>query len=327
VNVGPRGVVGTVGLPGTGLSYRTKLAGVGSQRRPEQTATLPGNLSFSFGVGDELVLRGGGRQLSPEQVVQARRQLGPQIRAALEMRAAALNEELEILANRHTGTPAPAPRLNEGQVPPPPPPPAFDEPGLSSAERARRAGDLEIHDTLMRRWIADTGAPSVDHLTQQLEDRLVQLVWPRETLVDLDISPDGLEARLDIDLPEIEDLPDVEARANARDLRIDLKPLSRAARRRLYSTYVHGTLLRLAGEVFAEPSWIRRITLSGFSQRVNGVLVTDVYMLSVQIERDDWEGLDFACLATCAPEALMGQFRPRRSLAADGNLGSIIPFD
>ncbi|WP_228721610.1 hypothetical protein [Klebsiella pneumoniae] len=51
-----------------------------------------------------------------------------------------------------------------------------------------------------------------------LEEVFSQTEWPRETLVTFEVRPEESTVWLDVDLPEIEDMPDKVYSVNAREL-------------------------------------------------------------------------------------------------------------
>lgn len=57
-----------------------------------------------------------------------------------------------------------------------------------------------------------------------LEEVFSQTEWPRETLVSFEVRPEESTVWLDVDLPEIEDMPDKVYSVNARGTDINEKP-------------------------------------------------------------------------------------------------------
>lgn len=57
-----------------------------------------------------------------------------------------------------------------------------------------------------------------------LEEVFSQTEWPRETLVTFEVRPEESTVWLDVDLPEIEDMPDKVYSVNARGTDINEKP-------------------------------------------------------------------------------------------------------
>src|SRR3546814_6207473 len=100
-----------------------------------------------------------------------------------------------------------------------------------------------------------------------LEENLQDIAWPRETLISLEIAEQGQHIRLDVDLPELEDMPSKIAAVPARGLKLSVKDLPAAQIRKRYMAHVHGLGFRIVGESFAALPSDQRVTLSRFSQR------------------------------------------------------------
>jgi len=161
-----------------------------------------------------------------------------------------------------------------------------------------------------------------------LEENLQDIAWPRETLVSLDISERGQHVRLDVDLPEIEDMPSKIAAVPARGLRLSIKELPTVQVRKRYMAHVHGVGFRIIGETFAALPCARRVTLSGFSQRNDPATgqVRDDYLYSVSVERSDWERIDFELLAMVDVVESLAQFELRRLMTKTGIFKPIEPI-
>lgn len=161
-----------------------------------------------------------------------------------------------------------------------------------------------------------------------LEDHLRSLVWPRETLIALEITSDVKSVFLDVDLPEIEHMPvsSLEVIPGKRIVRE--KPLGEVARRRLYMAHIHAIGLRLIGECFAHLQQIDTVTFSGFSQRVSPTTaaVEDEYLLSTRVDRSTWSRIDFSNLEQLDPVAAYERFETRRKMTGSGVLKAIEPF-
>jgi len=82
-------------------------------------------------------------------------------------------------------------------------------------------------------------------------------LWPRETIVSLEIDANGGTVWIDIDLPEIEDLPQRVASMAASGKRLNIKDKAQKQLRVEYATHVHGIALRLAGAALAPDHLLR----------------------------------------------------------------------
>ncbi|MBK1629602.1 hypothetical protein CKO31_02375 [Thiohalocapsa halophila] len=163
-----------------------------------------------------------------------------------------------------------------------------------------------------------------DLLAETMDD----LDWPRETLVDYEIQPDAATVWLDVDLPEIGDLPQREARMAKRRRRLLVKDKPKTRLRREYAQHVHGIVLRTAGTVFATLPGVQRVVLSGYSQRLDPAtgVVNDDYLLSVDFDRDGFARIDFDALERVDPVAAVAAFPHRRRLLKRDGFRAIEPF-
>jgi hypothetical protein len=95
----------------------------------------------------------------------------------------------------------------------------------------------------------------------------------------------GKTVDLDVDLPEIEDLPRRVTSVPERGYKLTLKELKGKALQELYSRHVHGIGFRIIGEVFATLPTVEQVTLSAFTQRdapATGQR-SDTYVYSVRV--------------------------------------------
>ena len=84
-----------------------------------------------------------------------------------------------------------------------------------------------------------------------LEQRLAGVPWPRETNISMEIAEGGKVAILDVDLPEIEDVPRKTAAYSGRGWKVTIKELSDHKVTQLYMRHVHGIAFRVIGETLA----------------------------------------------------------------------------
>lgn len=171
-------------------------------------------------------------------------------------------------------------------------------------------------------------ASDAEILDAVLEREIGRVEWPRETVVSFDHVGCGETVLMDVDLPEIEDMPDTVVSVSKSGRRLVTKKKSPSALRKEYARHVHGCLLLLAGTVFSTVRHTRRVTLSGYSQRLNAAVgrVEDQYLLSVAIDREAFLGINFANLAEVDPVEALAAFDLRRSMTATGIFKPIEPF-
>jgi hypothetical protein len=95
-----------------------------------------------------------------------------------------------------------------------------------------------------------------------------------------------------------------------------------------YALHIHGIVFRVAGTVFATLPVAKRVTISGFSQRIDRATgkVSDDYLLSACIERDLYSKINFSSLDKVNPIDALGVFEIRRNITSTGLIRAIEPF-
>lgn len=163
-----------------------------------------------------------------------------------------------------------------------------------------------------------------DAMGKYLQERLGGISWPRETNLSWDILEDGLSAYVDVDMPEIEDLPHTKVLASSQRE----KQMSSTEVRKLYVHHVHAVGFRIIGEIFAALPAVDLLILSAFSQRPDPATghVRDDYLYSVRVRRDQWAKICFANLQNINVVEALGQFDLRRDMTKSGILKPIEPF-
>ena len=128
---------------------------------------------------------------------------------------------------------------------------------------------------------------SLDAMERVLEGSLEDIPWPRETNISFELRDGGCAVALDVDLPEIEDMPTKVASAMGRGFEVKFSEASATKIRRQYMRHVHGVGFRLLGEVFARLPICDCVTLSAYSQRHNKQTghLEDQYLYSVRVSR------------------------------------------
>ena len=128
-----------------------------------------------------------------------------------------------------------------------------------------------------------------------LAERLQELFWPRETLVSFEVEYGGKIVYLDVDFPEIVDLPDQQVSVNKTHLKLTYRDISETQKRKNYNTHIHAIGFRLIGEVFVcLPTvmgvvFLRLFTKAKKDYRRN----CEWYLYSVRVSRDKWQDINF----------------------------------
>ncbi|WP_288503392.1 DUF4236 domain-containing protein, partial [uncultured Cloacibacillus sp.] len=117
--------------------------------------------------------------------------------------------------------------------------------------------------------------------------------WPYDTHISYQVDNDV--ALVDIDLPEIEELPDsvYVVRGQGRDKEIDTKAKTKVKLYEEYARHIHGIGVVVAATVFSTLLHVNTIVLSAFSQRKSKqtAMTIDEYLYSAIITRDQWTSL------------------------------------
>jgi hypothetical protein len=169
----------------------------------------------------------------------------------------------------------------------------------------------------------------INTMSEYLEKVLQSLDWPRETLVSYDINNSTKTVYLDIDLPEIEDIPQKTATIAATGKKLNIKNKTEKQLRLEYSTHIHAIALRVAAYTFATLPSIDCIVISGYSQRVDKSTahINDEYLYSVKFNKSDFSKLNFEKIELIDPIKAFDNFENIRSMTATGILKKIEPFN
>lgn len=331
MTLGRHGLHGNVGLPGTGLSYRTKLAAGQARakaRSPAPAPPPPEMVRLRFDGADLRLLDERGFDLPPERAEAARRAHRAAISEALRERAEALNAFTVRQLDVHLDTPVPSSGLSNFTAPKPVAPAPNTDGGRNEqlwGEYMSALAEWRAHKAEHERRRPAPQSESMASFT--LEQALERLIWPRETVVSFAFGDDGRILRLDVDLPEFEDLPEAEAQADLRALTLCERALTAAARRRAYARHVHAVVFRLIGEAFAALDGVDRVLVAGYTQRVSAATgrEEDEYLLEVEAGRPDWSMIAFDALDQVDPQVALARFRLRRDLSRANELRTITP--
>ena len=360
--IGKRGTYLNSGIPGTGLSTRTRLFGdssrpattrSGAPSEPSKTSVQmkcgisdDGTLTFTDASGDPI----------PEHVVElAKKQNREAIQSLIQVKCDEINARVDVLGQLHSDTPdcKVKPRFRApvfSSLPPIPPTPKvpgfFDRLFKARAARIAQANRLEdeAYQASQASWIHEKDRflsqmeerrdfvekriyTDVPAMAKFLEESLQDIAWPRETEVDFDITDEGATVQLDVDLPELEDMPDKLASVPSRGLKLSVKEMTEGKAQKLYSDHVHSISFRLIGEVFAALPTVQRATLSGYSQRRSKATgqLSNEYLISVQVQRADWQRVDFQGLAAIEAATALARFDLVRDQLKSGHFKEIIP--
>ncbi len=359
VSIGSRGTYANVGIPGTGLSARSRIDGGGWNRSVE--VAMLDRMEVAFILKDDgtvKVVAPDGTSLPERVVKKAKGQNEERLRAWLEEKCNNWNKGIDDLLGIHFATPSPdrppsAATRKSYSVPVPPPPVPMRVTILARLFKRRReqieaanAAAREQHMAQLAEWersrdrhddvettrlqlFQPDAIPNPAVAQEYLADILEQIGWPRETTASLEVDDSATRVLADIDLPEIEDMPDKSATVAARGLKLNIKERSATQRRREYMVHVHGVVFRVIGEIFAALPAVKFVAVSGYSQRADKATgnTADDYLLSVRVSRAKWEPLDFSGLSDLDLPSCLAAFDLRRKMTVTGIFTPIEPFE
>ena len=239
IGIGKRGTYLNAGLPGTGLSMRHALhSGARANTSSQRTSPRAANVPLTVTVADDGTITfkdETGAPVSDNMITLAKRQQGNAIMDLIQQKCDQINEQVTALGKLHLDTPDPMsrhfhqatlftvdpPRAATAQVP------GFFARFFKShrnrIEQANAKSQAE-HQTAMAEWlVAKDRFERTEAQRQALVDRsqegdakameqffgdvLNDVVWPRETLVSFEVRAGGTDLVFDVDLPEVEDMP------------------------------------------------------------------------------------------------------------------------
>lgn len=356
LSFGSQGTHLNIGIPGTGLHSRTRISGSQKKRR---SSSRYSEHNMRIAVDDEgrvLYTFEDGSSLPPEFIAQTKIKLSRSIKQLVKDSCNDLNTKQDILIQLHHSTPAPKPPQYT-PIPFNKPPPQKPKTRkfwlflLGRVDRIRKiieeknATSLQHYKNALRQWEDSKNAHDTEQeetrklieekiwtdqnvMESTLEKALQNISWPRETLVEFEIKNEGEEVWLDVDLPEIEDMPTKIAKVTERGFEIAFEHLSETKVRTLYMRHIHSIGLRLIGEIFATLPKCNLIVLSSYSQR-NDPITGDTlnhYLYSVKADRSSWEKINFNNLPTLDPVASFENFECKREVSKTGLFKPIAPF-
>jgi hypothetical protein len=358
VGIGPRGVHRSVGIPGTGLHYR-------EETRWKSRVNSSGSTSRSSGANEAVLevredgsvglLGPDGNPIPPRLAKLFREQNADQIQSFLERTCERWNAGVDEILTVHFGTPNPAGNL-EYEIR------SFTEMRLDPfiprrlgllgrVWRARRerieqeneAGRkaqaiaaagweatkarFEAKEHTKKQDCVSLRHTDVEAMERVLEDRLAAINWPRTTEMSYQIREEGHELWLDVDLPEVEDIPKERAVPAARGLKLNIRTKSETQVRREYMQHVHGVLFRVVGEVFFSLPIVRLVVASGYSQRPDPTTghLRDDYLISASITRSAWAEMNWQNLEALDVVACFERFDLRRKMTKTGIFTPVDP--
>lgn len=306
VTVGKRGVYGNVGLPGTGLSYRERLDRQSSGPREAVKPRLPDGLTARL-VDDVIeFVDGAGLPIDQGMVPAARRALKDEIRAFLDQTAEVRNGVILLIRELHHDVPT-----GIGAIP-----------RVHGSKPLRESyADDQSHVQAVMEWraAAANSVPAKEAIEMALLAALGKLEWPYET--NIGISLDDGRLLLDVDLPELEEMPMDRWAVDGVRLALLEKPIQQKERSGLYLDHVSSVIVRLLGHAMAVSHDIQTVGISGYTQRrASTGSLEDDYVATVEVGREAWREVDPASFGTVDPHNMLRRFAARIETNSRGML-------
>ena len=204
----------------------------------------------------------------------------------------------------------------------------LDEYNKSLSEWKRRKKDFEEKESYYSENFESLLRSDLEFMESTLEDVFNSLSWPRETIVSYEIDNDGSIVWIDIDLPEIEDMPQKVATIAANGKKLNIKNKPKKQLQLEYAKHIHGIAFRLVGTVFATLPKVEEVIVSGYSQRLDKATgkINDDYLYSFKVDRKNFEEINFDSLELVDPIESLDRFDHKKKMTATGIFKAIEPF-
>lgn len=205
--------------------------------------------------------------------------------------------------------------------------PAKKAPGPSEAELARLQQEMAL--VAIQQLAPDvktkaTGAFDADKADAAIEDWLSEAEAPIAFSIQTDMAPEKATVMIDLDLPEIEDMPQDKLTELA-DGTLKIKKKTQKESRADYQTCVFGLGAYVAAHVLNLVPAAKQAAVSAYTQRRNEKTgdAEDVFIYSVVYTREAFK----KGYQQEEPEAFAGRLRSRYYVLASGVMKGIAPFE
>ncbi len=354
ISIGQKGVYQNIGLPGTGISFRNKISSNNTFKSncDDKSQLIDVKVSLlddgTIKICDENDIL-----LPPSLEKKVKKEKKVEINALLHSHMNKINQEYDGCINQYKLTPAPeldiigSLNFNLSK----PVKPVLYKTNIFTKVllldyflKMKNKNLIEIYNQNSQEWL--------DTKTKYLEDRKKYLIlvssaesgdikameellccflddinWNKETIISYDFSHIG-KVKLDIDLPEIEDMPTKLAKRSKVGFKLLIKEKSQKEIKFIYYNCINSTIFRIIGEVFASLKNINEVDISGYTQRFNkktGNLVDD-YIISANVSRELWSNINISNIDYIDPCEALEQFNLRRKVNKSYYFNSITPF-
>lgn len=199
---------------------------------------------------------------------------------------------------------------------------AFDRSEIETAKQ--RNAEYQAEYELLKRSFEGALRGDADYIESAAEEWIAECELPVEIGTQFEYRENDHCLMVDLDLPEIEDLP-TEVASQLANGNIKIKEKTQKALRAEYASCVFGLVIFVAANLFNTSPEIERITISGYTQRNNkdGYAVND-YILSTRFVREKFYCLDYSAID---PEEFCQRFENRCKLTVTKIFKTIEPFE
>lgn len=198
----------------------------------------------------------------------------------------------------------------------------FDQAEEVNTEQRNREFEAEFDQAKRTYELALAGDPT--YIEQACEEWISLCELPVEIDTQFEYRETDHSLMVDLDLPEIEDLPS-ETSTQLANGALKVKTKTQKALRFEYAECVFGLMIYVAACLFSVSPVIDRIVISGYTQRRNKAGdMADDYILSIKFDRAGFYGIDFEALD---PEEFCFGFENRCKLTATKMFKTIEPYE
>lgn len=163
-----------------------------------------------------------------------------------------------------------------------------------------------------------------DYVSNKIEVILNEITLPVDFSIDYEYTKNKSSLFIDLDLPEIEDMPTEKVNTLASG-KISVKGKTQKEIKQEYAQCVSGIAFYFSGLFFNISSKINTIQISGYTQRVSKKTgnIEDDYVYSIKFQRDKFETLNFDNID---PIEAFKNFEHEMNLTKTLELKTIEPF-
>ena len=203
----------------------------------------------------------------------------------------------------------------------------FDKAEFDKKELENESSETERYNKVFlseKRYMLDLIDGNDEVVSDAIESWISSCKLPVEIKVDYEWKRDKSEIYLDVDLPEIEDLPKNEV-VRLVNGNLKEKKKTQATLKQEYVNLVFGLAIFISANIYNVSPAIRSIVISGYTQRRNRAgIMNDEYVYSIKFTRDFFEN---SILSNVDPVSFCMRFENRCNISSTMLLKKIEPYD